>query len=564
MAHVITQPCCNDATCVAVCPVDAIHPTPEERQYKRAEMLYIDPENCIDCGACVDVCPVSAISHQDDLPGEFARYAELNALYFQDNPARAPQPTPPTGATVTAPSDPLRVAVVGSGPAAFYAAEELMRRRDLDVEVHMFERLPTPWGLVRFGVAPDHPETTDVARLFRRTSARKGFSLHLNVDVGTDISHEELLAYHHAVLYAVGAPGDRRLGVPGEDLRGSHSATDFVAWYNGHPDFAHRSFDLSGERAVVVGNGNVALDVARILVADPRQLAHTDLADHALRALETSRIREVVVLGRRGPAQAAYTTPELLALRQLSGVDVVADPEETKLDRLTTAMLESNPDAMATYKARVAHEFAQAPLRQLDRRIRLRFLSSPVELVGEDRVRALRAVRNEFVCSPDGRLELRATGQEETLECSLVLRAVGYQGRPLPGLPFDGAHATLPNESGRVMDPATAEPVTGVYTAGWIKRGPSGVIGTNRHCAEETVHALVEDHLAGRLTAPRRHGQGLDELIRSRQPDALDYAQWKALDIHERSLGREQGRPRVKLVDSAKMIEVAQRPPMPS
>ena len=500
MTYVITQPCCNDAACVSACPVSCIHPTPDEPGFATSEMLYIDPEGCIECGACVDPCPVDAIVLDSDLSESTERYLELNAQYYVD-PAHQDYSDVPYESCKprieVSEGGKLRVAVVGSGPAGCYAAEELLTIAGADVEIHLFERLPTPWGLVRFGVAPDHPGTKAVTDQFARTASRKGLDLHLNVEVGTHITHDELLAHHHAVIYAVGAPTGRRLGIPGEDLPGCHSAADFVAWYNGHPDFADRSFDLSGERAVIVGNGNVALDIARILTGDVDQLKCTDIADHALEALAQSKITEVVVLGRRGPAQAAFTLPELLGLADADNVDVIVPPGEAQLDPVTAAALESAPPSVTGLKTEILGEVASRPLTGAATRIVLRFLGSPVAILGDDRVRGLRVARNELVQAGAERLEAHATADVEHLECDLVLASVGYRGTAIPSLPFDDTRGTLFHEGGRVLDRAAGTPVPGVYAAGWIKRGPSGVIGTNKKCAEESVHALVEDFAAG-------------------------------------------------------------------
>lgn len=555
MAYVVTQPCCNDATCVEVCPVNCIHPTPDEPDYATSEMLYIDPDGCIDCGACVDECPVDAILADFDLTEDTERYAEINAHYFADPAHQGYSPAPFIARkpkVQVSEQGPLRVAIVGSGPAGCYAAEELLARQGLEAEVHLFERLPTPWGLVRFGVAPDHQGTKSVTRQFTSTAGHRGLDFHLNVEVGKHISHEELLAHHHAVVYAVGAPGDRRLGIPGEDLAGSHSATDFVAWYNGHPDFADRSFDLSGDRAVIVGNGNVALDVARILAGDVDQLARTDIADHALAALAASQITEVVVLGRRGPAEAAFTTPELLGLAGGGDFEVIVDPEEVRLEA-------SDPASMAALKVEIVRELAQRAPKGIGKRVELRFLRSPVELLGSDRVRSLRVVRNELVPSDNGAYVAHPTGETEDIECGLVLRSIGYRGTPLPSLPFDEARGTLPNDGGRVVDPATGEPVAGVYTAGWIKRGPSGVIGTNKKCAADTVQALIDDYTSGRLTAPLENGDALRDLVAGRQPLPLDYRGWQAIDRHEQAAAAQHGRPRIKLVDVPEMLDIAAR-----
>ncbi|MGQ0845751.1 MAG: FAD-dependent oxidoreductase [Sporichthyaceae bacterium] len=557
MTHVILRSCCNDATCVPACPVNCIHPTPDEPGYGTTEMLYIDPDGCVDCGACVDVCPVEAIAADYDLTELNERYLDINALYFANPAVQGYSSTPaqahrPTWAGENAP---LRVAIVGSGPSACYAAETLLAVRGLDVEVHVYERLPVPWGLVRFGVAPDHAPTKAVTASFMRTAGRANFFFHLNVEVGLDLTHEDLMAHHHAVVYAVGARSDRRLDVPGEDLPGSRAATDFVAWYNGHPDAAGASFDLSAERAVVVGNGNVALDVARILVSDPASLARTDMAAHAVAALRESKVREVVVLGRRGPAQAAYSNPELLELGHLPGVDVVVEPDGFEVDDATEAALKAEPWSAAARKVGHAREYAANAPSGAGRRIVLRYSASPVEVLGTERVQGLRIARNELVPGPDGTLRARQTDRTEDLDCGLVLRSVGYRSTPLPGLPFDDATGTIPNAAGRVV--AGQDPLVGVYVTGWAKRGPSGVIGTNRRCAEETVQTLLADHAAGNLNPPIGTTEALTELILERAPHALDYRDWRAIDAHERALGKEHGRPRTKLVDVAEMLAVA-------
>ncbi len=537
MAYIVTQNCCNDATCVAVCPVDCIHPTPAERDYTSAEMLYIDPATCIDCGACADVCPVDAIVPGDGIAPDIDRYRDINAGYFQRNPRTAGpgahvQPLPLAIATSGAAEPPaLRVAIVGSGPSAFYAAEELLARRDIAAEVTMVERLPVAGGLVRFGVAPDHWHTKTVDRVFGRTARRDGFTFHLGVEVGRDVSIDELLDHHHAVIHASGAPGDRRLGVPGEDLPGSHAAREFVSWYNGHPDHADRAFDLSARRAVVVGTGNVALDVARILVSDPDTLRRTDIADHALVALERSGIEEVVVLGRRGPEHAACTTPELLALGSLPGIDVLVDGDV--------------PEGQdVSIKLQLLADYSRREPTPGNKRIVFRFGRTPTELGGDGQVESLRVVDTE-------------SGEDETIDCGLVLRAVGYRGLPIAGLPFDDATGTVANVGGRVVEPESGHAVTGHYVAGWIKRGATGVIGTNRYCAAQTVEALLDDHRAGRLTSPVAQTTDLTALIRARQPAALSGADWRAIDRFERERGREVGRPRVKIVDPQAAVEVA-------
>jgi ferredoxin--NADP+ reductase len=452
---------------------------------------------------------------------------------------------------VTSSQTPLRVAIVGAGPAGFYAADKLLKAPDLDVEVELFDRLPTPWGLVRAGVAPDHPNIKAVSRIYEKTAALPGFRFHGNVEIGATLTHEDLLKHHHAVLYAVGAAGDRRLGIDGEDLAGSHGATEFVAWYNGHPDACDFAFDLQGERAVVVGNGNVALDVARMLVLTRSELEVTDIADHALEALAESNITEVVVLGRRGPAQAAYTTPELRELGELTDADVIVDPAEAALDGASQVWLDSDAADRATRNnVSVVQEYAEREPSGKRKRVVLRYLVSPVEILGDEHghVSGIRIVRNEPVATEDGTVRAKATDVEEVLDCSLVMRSIGYRGLAVDGVPFDDRAATIANAGGRVIDPATGEPVPGVYTAGWIKRGPSGVIGTNKKCANETVALLLEDFAAGKLPPPEAASAAdLDALMDSRGNGRIDYAGWERIDAHEKAAGKASGRPRVKL-----------------
>lgn len=437
---------------------------------------------------------------------------------------------------------PLRVAVVGSGPAGFYTAAAL-QASDLAVEVDMIERLPTPWGLVRLGVAPDHPNIKAVSRAFEKIARVEGFSFFGNVEVGKDVSHADLRRLYDAVVYTVGAQADRRLGIPGEDLAGSWAATEFVAWYNGHPDFQHLRFDLAGERAVVVGNGNVAVDVARMLALTEGEIAPTDATDEAIAAITGSGIREIVVLGRRGPVQAAFTSPELQELGELAGTDVVVDPLDLELDPASAAAL-AEDRATARRNVEILREYAQRAPSGKPKTLRLRFCVSPVAILGDGKVEALEVVRNTLTANEHGRTRAVATGEIEVIPCSLVLRSVGYRGVPLPGLPFHEEHGVIPNAGGRVVG-EDGSPLAGVYCAGWIKRGPSGVIGTNKKDATETVGLLLEDARAG-LLADKLDGS-LEGLLRERGVEFVEYASWEAIDEHERSLGEEQGRPRVKL-----------------
>ncbi|MFI9401588.1 FAD-dependent oxidoreductase [Nocardia sp. NPDC052316] len=554
MAYVITQRCCNDASCVSECPVDCIRPTPDQPEFATTEMLYIDPDTCIDCGACVDACPVEAIFSEDDLTASLARYREINAAYFERHPLESnfdPIVTPPRPPKELGT---LRVAIVGAGPAACYAADELLRRAD--VEIEMFDRVPTPWGLVRAGVAPDHPGTKTVSSLFESAFRRETLQYYLNVEVGTHISHEELLRHHHAVIYAVGASTDRKLGVPGEDLPGSHSATEFVAWYNGHPDFADREFDLSGERAVIVGNGNVALDVARVLTVDPDELAKTDIADHALDALRRSNIREVVVLGRRGPLQAAYTSSEFLALAHLQGIDVIVDESDLALDHASQALLD-DPQVEPSLKLKytLAEEYAGGRRDPSHKRIVFRYLASPTALVGTEQVEAIEFAHNELF-EENGQLTARQTERTERMDASLVLRSIGYRGAAVADVPFDERRGVMPNEHGRVLG-ADGTPLTGVYASGWIKRGARGVIGSNRIDAEETVENLISDFTSGKLAAPEADRAALKALLGQRQSDLVDREGWRAIDQAERAAGKSAGRPRVKFTTREDLLKAA-------
>ncbi|EHB58855.1 Ferredoxin--NADP(+) reductase [Mycolicibacterium rhodesiae JS60] len=550
MTYVITQSCCSDASCVPTCPVDCIHPTPDEPGYMNAELLYIDPDTCIDCSACVQACPVDAIVSDDELAPDMQSFLRLNEDYYQRRPRLTVSAVRGGSPHVWPGLAGARIAVVGSGAAGSYAAAMLL---ESGAQVDVYERLLTPLGLIRFGVAPDHASTKAVSSVFPYQGQKPGLTLHLGVEVGKHISHAELLQHHHAVLYAVGASSDRRLDIAGENLPGSHSATDFVAWYNGHPDASGLTFDLSSERAVVVGNGNVALDVARILVTDPDMLAHTDIADHALEALRKSAVREVVVLGRRGPVQAAYSTPELMGLLSNPGFDVVALPDEVALDVHSRASLDrADTEADLRRKAELAEQLAAMHPAPGRRRIVLRYLLSPIELRGTDRVEEVRVVHNRIVVGDGESLTAEPTDRVTSLRAGLVLRSVGYRGEPIADLPFDAASATIPNEFGRVMGMA------GTYVAGWIKRGPSGMIGTNKQCAADTITRLAEDFSAGRLSAPTGDAQALAALLAGRCGYQAGLAGWNRIDAAERAAGAATGRPRVKIVDPAELLALAE------
>ncbi|MFC0623046.1 FAD-dependent oxidoreductase [Kribbella deserti] len=473
MTFAITQTCCSDAACVSVCPVNCIHPTPDEPDFGKTDLLYVDPRACIDCGACADACPVDAIFPVEELPAAQASYAEINASYYEDKPVvpAAPGPTfhtwgPPSfDRNLPADFAPLRVAVVGTGPAGMYAAEDLLLRTN--ARVTLVDRLPLGGGLIRYGVAPDHLSTKRIGETFERLYRHPRARLMLNTEVGKDVSHAQLASDHDAVVYAVGATTDRRLGIPGEELPGSVGASEMVAWYNDHPEAVPITCD--SERVLVVGTGNVALDIARILLSDPAALAGTSIAPAALQALGAlGAVREVALLGRRGPEHAAYTPSELLAMRQLAGVDLVVDDHHPSIG----TAIEAGAGKAGLLRGVVRDEIDWSQPPEPGRRLVLRFGSVPERVLGTNAVQGLAL----------------ADGAE--IPAGLLVRAIGFRGRPIAGLPFDDATATVPNEAGRVTG------VPGTYVAGWIKRGPTGGIGTNRTCASETVSTLLADAIA--------------------------------------------------------------------
>jgi ferredoxin--NADP+ reductase len=452
---------------------------------------------------------------------------------------------------------PLRVALVGAGPTGFYAADHLLKDPAHVVEIDLFDRLPTPFGLVRGGVAPDHQKIKAVTASFDKVAAHPRFRFYGNVELSKHVSVDDLRRHYHQIVYCTGAQTDRRMGIPGEDLQGSHPATEFVAWYNGHPDYRDYHFDLSVERAAVVGVGNVAIDVARILCRTPEELVQTDIAEHALEALRKSRIREVYLLGRRGPAQAAFTNPEIKEIGELVDADVTVPAAEAEIDPLSRAELERTQDRGTMKKVDIIKSYADRPRTGKSRLLTLRFLVSPVELVGDagGHVAQMKLARNRLEATPTGSLQAKSTGEQETLAVGLVFRSVGYRGVPLPGVPFNEAWGVILNQKGRVLDPTTKEPIIGEYTAGWIKRGPSGVIGTNKPDAAETVVCMLEDLAAERTLNPAEPSRvAADRMIRERQAQCVGYAEWLKLNQLELERGRAAGRPRVKFTSVDEML----------
>jgi ferredoxin/flavodoxin---NADP+ reductase len=469
-----------------------------------------------------------------------------------DNPGNNPGSKPGSA------DQPLRVAIIGAGPAGFYAADHLLKQDGLNIEVDLFDRLPTPFGLVRHGVAPDHPKIKNVTKVFDRTANNPRFRFFGNVTCGQDLTPADLRNYYHQIVYTVGAQTDRRLGIPGEDLEGSHSATEFVAWYNGHPDFRDLRFDLSQPNVAVVGIGNVAVDVARILCRTVEELKETDIADYALEQLARSKVKHVVMLGRRGPAQAAFSLPELKELGKMQDAQVRAMADEVELDDLTKRHLAEHPDATAQKKVEQLQAVAAEPDAGKSRDLTIRFLVSPTNITGSDgRVAGVDIVHNELYATDNGTLRPRATEKTEHLDCGLIFRSVGYLGVPLKGVPFHAKWGVIPNEKGRVTrDESSNQPLVGEYCAGWIKRGPTGLIGTNKGDAIETVQCMLEDVKAGSVLKPQ-HPTAADaeRFIRERQPAFFSYDQWCSLDAYEINLGKEIGRPRVKLTTIESMRE---------
>ena len=460
------------------------------------------------------------------------------------------------------PENPLRIAIIGAGPSGFYAAEQIIRDPGTEAQVDLFDRLPTPYGLVRGGVAPDHPKIKSVTRVYERTAAKEGFRFFGNVEVGRDLEIEDFERHYHAILYTFGAEADRELGIQGEDLPGSYAATAFVGWYNAHPDYADRDFSLDKvKRAVVIGNGNVAMDVSRMLALDDAELRRTDIADHAIDVLDASGIEEIVVLGRRGPAQAAFTNPEIKEIGELEEADVIVDPADVELDPASKVWIESDEaDKTARVNVEIVERYSQRSPESKPKRINLRFLSSPVEIRGRERVEGIVIGRNELVMD-EGSLRAMDTGEREELDCQLVLRSVGYTGVPLRGVSFDEKRGTILNREGRVLESHGGPHRTGHYAAGWIKRGPSGVIGTNKKDAQETVNHLLADVCDSRLLEPEDPGpEAIENLLAERKADFVSFSGWQKIDHAEVTRGEPHERPRVKFVKVDEMLDVASQP----
>jgi ferredoxin--NADP+ reductase len=454
---------------------------------------------------------------------------------------------------------PLRIAIIGAGPAGFYTAQHLLEQHDFPVEVDLFDSLPTPFGLVRTGVAPDHPKIKAVTALYHKLALRPEVRFFGNVEFGRDLSLDEMRGFYHQIVFSNGAQADRKLNIPGEDLKGVHSAREFVAWYNGDPKHAHDTFELDTAGAVVVGVGNVAADVARILCRVHDKLAVTDIADYALDALAQSEVKVVWVLGRRGPVQAKFSTPEIREFGELVDAEASIPASDLELDEYSRAELEAGTENDENHRNMQAlRELAGRREPHKSRKLILRFLVSPVEILGDEngRVRGVKIVKNHLVKGENGVVSPQPTGESEILKAGLVFRSVGYRGMALPGPPFDDRAGVIPNSRGRVFDPVTRLPVTGLYAAGWIKRGPSGLIGSNKACAKETVEQMMADAAAGSTLSPQGDRHAVNRLLESRVVRYITYDEWLKIDAYEVEMGRREGRPRVKLTELDDFLRV--------
>ena len=448
---------------------------------------------------------------------------------------------------------PLRVAVVGAGPSGFYATEALLKS-EIEARVDLIERLPSPYGLVRSGVAPDHPKLKQSIEVYKKVAALEGFRFFGNVTVGRDVTPQELREAYHAVIYTCGAETDRRLGIDGEDLAGSHTATEFVGWYNGHPDYRDREFDFSHETAAIIGQGNVAADVARILSKSVDELKHTDISQHALDALAESRIKTIAVIGRRGPAQAKFTTKELREFLELENCQAVIAPEELALNEASQAELADKKEGVVVAKNMAAFEkMVEDAEHGKSRACRMMFCRSPVRIEGDGRIERVVLERNELSGEPFSQ-RASGTGETEVMECGLLFRSIGYRGVPIKGVPFHDSWGVFPNQDGRITDGPDGAVVPGIYTAGWIKRGPSGIIGTNRACAVQTVESLKGD--LSNLPADRPGTDALVQVLQERNVRSIDFTEWQRIDAEEVSRGEPKGKPREKFTRRGEMLQV--------
>lgn len=463
-------------------------------------------------------------------------------------------------------SEVYRIAIIGSGPAGFFAAGHLFDNKDLNIEIDMYDKLPTPFGLVRSGVAPDHQKVKGVTKIYSKIAENPKFKFYGLVEFGVHITLEDLKKLYHQIIFATGTQTDRKMKIPGEDLKRSYTATEFVAWYNGHPSFVDFDFDLSVEKVAVVGIGNVAVDVARMLCRSAEELSKTDITDYAFDKLTNSNVKEIYMLGRRGPAQAAFTNPEIRELQNLSSADVLTLKKEVELDDLTTRYLSENPSRSTEKKVEMLKQFSQNTCSK-EKHLIIRFFVSPLELLpdGKGGVKGIKLAKNELIQSEDGSLKARSTGKHEILEVGTVFRSIGYYGTPLAGVPFDEYRGIIPNSNGRVVDPE-GNSVLGLYTAGWIKRGPTGVIGTNKMDSSETVSAMIEDICSNNTLLPElASSKDVEKLLeerRGRDVGYIDYGDWLKIDKDELSRGEKRGKPRDKFTTVEDIRKLLKKNPL--
>ncbi|MBG55724.1 MAG: NADP oxidoreductase [Deltaproteobacteria bacterium] len=453
-----------------------------------------------------------------------------------------------------------KIAVIGSGPAGFYATGELFRQQSWSFKVDMFDRLPTPYGLVRGGVAPDHQKIKSVAKIYNRIAENKDFRFFGNVEFGKDIFRSDILEFYDLVIYAVGSPSDRSLKIPGEELPGSHSATEFVAWYNGHPDFSEHKFNLSAKNVFVIGMGNVALDVARILAKTPDELSKTDIADYALEKFYESKIENIWLVGRRGPLQAAFTPVEVREFLELKNADVMVEGGTLQLDVESQRFIETTASKDTKKNYEILKEISKNNKYKKKKRVHFLFLSSPIEILGSKCVEKIRLVRNVLVKRDDGTIYPKATGDFMEENADLIFRSIGYHGNPLPEIPFDQNSGTIPNECGQIIDKRKDKLLrTREYVTGWIKRGPTGVIGTNKQDAVETVNRMLKTIIQEKLKPMEQNDNSVFEsLLKERNVDFVSFEDWKLLDEYEINNGNSQDRPRIKVTSIERILEIIQ------
>lgn len=450
--------------------------------------------------------------------------------------------------------NPLRVAIVGSGPSGFYATESLIKS-GLKTQIDMYERLPVPYGLVRSGVAPDHPKLKQAIQVYAKIAESSEYRFFGNVTIGKDVQISDLKEMYHAVILTCGAESDRRLGIPGEDLKGSYTATEFVGWYNGHPDYRDREFDLSHDTAIIFGQGNVAADVSRILAKTRDELKHTDIAEHALDALDKSNIKHIYVIGRRGPAQAKFTSKELKEFGELADCEPLIDPNELELNPQSETELQDKSNAGNRKVFELFQGFSnQTASESKQRRVYFTFLKSPVEILGNDRVEGVRLEKNAL--SGDAfNQSARGTGEFSEIKTGIVFRSIGYKGVAITDVPFDEKRGVIPNIDGRVTD-ENGTVVPGIYVAGWIKRGPSGIIGTNRADSVATVKSLIDDLESTHYSNPKPNNEAAVELLNRNGVNFVSFSDWKKIDGSEIARGEPKGKPREKYTYVKEMLEI--------